>query len=84
MPNTIKTLLYPFIVGIRLFSRFRRGKILIYLLAYLFVFSYEGLILLEIIYIPALLKLLIQMYVIVGMLHVEFHFEDYVAKHGTS
>ncbi len=34
----------------------------------------------EVIYIPMLLKSLIQLYVLVGMLHVEFHFDDLERK----
>lgn len=84
MPNIIKTLLYPFLIGIRLFSRFKRGKTFIFLLILLCMFLFEGLLFFEIIYIPILLKSLIQLYVLIGMLHVEFHFEDYAAKHETS
>lgn len=76
MPNTVKTLLYPFLAGIRLFSRFKRGKTLIFLLIMLGMFLFEGLLFFEIIYIPLFVKSLIQLYVLVGMLHVEFHFDD--------
>lgn len=76
MPHSLKSLLYPFLVGIRLFSRFKRGKTFTFLLILLRMFLYEGLLFFEIIYIPSLLKLLIQLYVLVGMLHVEFHFDD--------
>lgn len=74
--NTVKTLLYPFLVGIRLFSRFRRGKILMYLLAYLFVFSFEGLLFFQILYVPNLVRTFVIMYLILGMIYVEFHFDD--------
>ena len=80
MPNTVKTLLYPFLVAIRLFSRFKRGKTFTFLLILLCMFIFEGLLFFEIIYIPSLLKLLIQLYVLVGMLHVEFHFDDLERK----
>lgn len=76
MPNTVKTLLYPFLAGIRLFSRFRRGKILMYLLAYLFVFSFEGLLFFQILYVPNLVRTFVIMYLILGMIYVEFHFDD--------
>lgn len=76
MSNTVKTLLYPFLVGIRLFSRFRRGKILMYLLAYLFVFSFEGLLFFQILYVPNLVRTFVIMYLILGMIFVEFHFDD--------
>ncbi len=76
MPYTVKTLLYPFLVGIRLFSRFRRGKTFMYFLTLLCMFLFEGLLFFEIIYIPSLLKLLIQLYVLVGMLYVDCHFDD--------
>ncbi len=76
MPNTVKMLLYPFLAGIRLFSRFQRGKILMYLLAYLFVFSFEGLLFFQILYVPNLLRTFVIMYLILGMIYVEFHFDD--------
>jgi hypothetical protein len=76
MSNTVKTLLYPFLVGIRLFSRFRRGKILMYLLTYLFVFSFEGLLFFQILYVPNLVRTFVIMYLILGMIYVEFHFDD--------
>lgn len=76
MSNTVKTLLYPFLVGIHLFSRFRRGKILMYLLAYLFVFSFEGLLFFQILYVPNLVRTFVIMYLILGMIFVEFHFDD--------
>ncbi len=76
MSNTVKTLLYSFLVGIRLFSRFRRGKILMYLLAYLFVFSFEGLLFFQILYVPNLVRTFVIMYLILGMIFVEFHFDD--------
>lgn len=76
MPDRVKTLLYPFLIGIRLFSRFRRGKLLMYLLAYLFVFSFEGLLFFQILYVPDLVRTFIIMYLILGMIFVEFHFDD--------
>ena len=76
MSNTVKTLLYPFLAGIRLFSRFKRGKTFTFLLILLCMFVFEGLLFFEIIYIPSLLKLLIQLYVLVGMLYVDCHFDD--------
>ncbi len=76
MPNSFKTFLYPFLVGIRLFSRFRRGKVFMYLLAYLFVFSFEGLLFFQILYVPDLVRTLIIMYLILGLIFVEFHFDD--------
>jgi len=76
MSNTVKTLLYPFLVGIRLFSRFRRGKILMYLLAYLLVFSFEGLLFFQILLVPNLVRTFVIMYLILGMIYVEFHFDD--------
>lgn len=44
MSNTIKTLLYPFLAGIRLFSRFKRGKTFTFLLILLCMFLFEGLL----------------------------------------
>ncbi len=84
MSNTVKTLLYPFIQGIRLFSRLRKGKALMYLLAYIVVFTFEVLLFFRMIYLPESLRFLIIMYIMAGMIFTEFHFEDYAVKNGTS
>lgn len=76
MSNKVKTLLYPFFVGTRLFSRFKRGKIFIYCLMWLCMFVFEGLLFFEVIYIHVLLKVLIQLYVAIGVIYIEFYFED--------
>jgi len=80
MLRTVKTLLYPFLFGVRLFSTFRRGKIFMYCLAYLFMFSFEGLLFFEILSIPGLLRTLIILYVIFGMIYIEFYIEDEIAR----
>ncbi len=47
-----------------------------YLLAYLFVFSVEGLLFFQILYVPNLVRTFVIMYLILGMIFVEFHFDD--------